>query len=100
MKLRFVFIIILILFVVSTCSPKQQTVERYMEEGMEIIVNHLEPYKIEGEPTTIRLEELFIIDSERDELVDAGLTTINNFDVDSENNLYILSSRTEKDLFP
>jgi hypothetical protein len=67
-----------------------------MEDGVEIIVNQLEPYKIDDEQTTIRLEELFVIDTENDDLVDAGLTTINNFDVDSENNLYILSSRTEK----
>ena len=68
-----------------------------MEEGVEIIVNQLEPCKIEDEQMTIRLEELFVIDTEQDNLVDAGLTAINNFDVDSENKVYILSSRTERD---
>jgi len=68
-----------------------------MEDGVEVIVNHLEPYKIKGEPSLLNLEEEFAIDTEKDELVEMGLTMINNFDVDSENSLYVLSSRTEKD---
>ncbi|MBN1272355.1 MAG: 6-bladed beta-propeller [Candidatus Aminicenantes bacterium] len=89
--------LILILIFVSYCGQKQQSVEKHMEDGVEIIVNHIKPYRIEGEPSIIHLEEELIIDTEKDKLANVGLMTIRNFDVDSENNLYILSRRTEKD---
>lgn len=79
------------------CGPRQEKVEKIFEDGVEVVINHIEPYQIKGEPTILHLEEEFTIDTEKDELVEMGLTTINNFDVDSENNLYVLSSRTEKD---
>jgi len=63
-------------------------VERYVEGGVEVVINHLEPYKIKGEPSTLHLEEEFTIDTERDEIVELGLTDIWGFDVDSEENIY------------
>jgi len=49
----------LILFVVTNCGPKQGKVERIMEDGVEVIVHHLEPYQIKGEPSVLHLEEEF-----------------------------------------
>jgi hypothetical protein len=85
--------LILIIFVVSYCGPKQEKVERIVEEGVEIIVNHLEPYKMKGEPTTLHIEEEFTIDTEREEIVDVGLYEINEFDVDSEGSIYFFGGR-------
>lgn len=75
------------IFLIS-CSPKSDKVERIMEHGVEVIINHLEPYKIEGEPSELILEEEFRIDSEKEKMVAIGLTDIRGFDVDSEDNIY------------
>ena len=71
-----------------------------MEDGVEVIVNHLEPYKIKGEPSTLQLEEEFRIDTERDEIAEVGLTDIKLFEVDSESNVYFLNlQRSEYAIF-
>ena len=80
---------ILIIFVLSYCGPKQEKVERIVKEGVEIIVNHLEPYKIKGERTSLSLEKEFSIDTERDEIAELGLTDISGFDVDSNGNIFL-----------
>ena len=85
----FLFMIALII----SCGPKQEKIERYMKDGVEVIVNHLEPYRIEGEPNTLHLEEEFTIDTEKDYLAEKGLVHIDNFDVDSKGNIYCLYNR-------
>lgn len=60
---------------------------------MEVIVNHLEPYQIQGQPRTLHLEEEFTIDTERDDIVQKGLTDISAFDIDSEGNIYFFQIR-------
>ena len=80
------------------CQDKEVDVERIVEDGVEVIVNHLEPYKIKGEPSNLSLEEIFSIDTEKDEIAEIGLTDIMNFDVDSEGNIYFIKRRSEKEL--
>ncbi len=77
---------------------KQEQVEKYMEDGVEVIVNHLEPYKIKGEPNSLCLEEKFTIDTEKDAIAEIGLTEVYNFDVDSEGNIYFIKWQSEGDL--
>ena len=72
----------------SYCVPERDKVEEIMEDGVEVVINHLEPYKIKGEPSTLHLEEEFIIDLERDDLAEIGIADIGGFDVDSEGNIY------------
>jgi hypothetical protein len=72
------------------CGSKQEEVERIMEDGVEVVINHLEPYKIEGEPKTLTLDEEFIIDTEMDKIANIGLTDLRCFDVDSQGNIYLL----------
>jgi hypothetical protein len=78
---------------IISCGPKQEKIERYMKDGVEVIVNHLEPYRIEGEPNTLHLEEEFTIDTEKDYIAERGLVDIENFDVDSKGNIYCLYNR-------
>jgi len=77
------------------CGPKQDEVERYVEDGVEVVINHLEPYKIKGEPYTLHIEEEFTIDTEKDEIAETGLTDISNrgFGVDSEGSIYFINYR-------
>ncbi len=63
---------------------------------MEVIVNHLEPYKIANEPTRLYLEEQLTIDTEKENIAETGLTNIIYFDVDSDGNIYFLNDRPQK----
>lgn len=91
MKKQFmVFPFVFVLCFTFSCQ-KQEQVERFMEDGVEVVVNHLEPYKIIGEPSNFILEKVFSIDTERDDIAEIGLTDIGAFDVDSEGNIYLIS---------
>ena len=80
-----------------SCGQKQDKVEKIVEDGVEVVVNHLEPYKIKGEPSHLNLDEEFIIDFEKEEFTELGMTDVLGFDVDSDGNVYFLISRSTKD---
>ncbi len=56
--------IILVLILFSSCRPKQTQIEKITEDGVEVIINHLEPYEIKGEPNNVYLEKIFSINTE------------------------------------
>ena len=100
MKSKIKFISIILFFftfmMFVSCGQKQDKVERVIEDGVEVVVNHIEPYKITCEPSTFTLEEELVIDTERDDILDAGMGTAGEFDVDSEGNIYIVSFKNIK----
>jgi hypothetical protein len=71
------------------CGPKQDKVERYIEDGVEVVINHLEPYNI-GSQGSLMLEEILKIDTEDDEIANLGIPDIFGFDVNSYGEIYIL----------
>jgi len=87
MKKLIYFILILSLFL--CCFPKQEKIEKIMEDGVEVILNRIEPYKIPGAPSTLTLGEEFTIDIESDEIAELGLTDIWAVNVDSGGNVYL-----------
>ena len=91
-------LLVLILSLFSFCSPKQEKTDIFMEDGVEVIVNHLDPYTLKGEPRTLLLEEDFIIDFEREDLKETGIREIIGLDVDSDGNIYFIVSRSDADL--
>jgi hypothetical protein len=74
----------------------QEKIDRALENGVEVINNHLEPYKIKGEPTSLVLERQFSIDTEQDEIAEKGLVDIKTFDVDSGGNIYAILWRSDQ----
>ena len=86
----------LILLLILYCKPAKEKIERHTEDGVEVIVNHLEPYKITNEPTRIYLEKQLTIDTETESMAETGLTNIVYFDVDSDGNIYFLNDRPQK----
>ncbi|MBE0714023.1 MAG: hypothetical protein IH583_16740 [Candidatus Aminicenantes bacterium] len=56
-----------------SCGSKQPQVEKITEDGVEIILNHIEPYRIKGQPSTFSLEKVFSIDTERTDLAEAEM---------------------------
>jgi hypothetical protein len=95
------FYLVIVVSIMSNCSPKQGHVERIIEDGVEVVLNHLEPYRIKGEANNLILKEQFTIDTEKDEIVALGLSDISGFDVDSEGNIYLRNrpESTEKHFF-
>lgn len=97
---KFLMIIPLVFLLCFTfgCLDKETKVERIMENGVEVVINHLEPYKIKGEHSTFLIEKELVIDTEKDEIVNLGLTDIGAFDVDSEGNIYIVSPKASESM--
>ena len=83
--------IALILTILLCCAPKQEKVERIIEDGVQVVVNHLEPYQIKDEPTTFILEEEFRIDTEREDLAELGIGTISTWEVNPDGDIYLAS---------
>jgi len=79
-----------------SCSPKQEKVERYMEDGVEVVVNHLEPYKIEGESNSFEITEDFRMDLEPEEIAELGISDVESLEVDSDGNIYFLVRRASE----
>jgi hypothetical protein len=92
--LKKIILSFLVLFLASSCGPKQGQVERIIEDDVEVVINHLEPYRIKGEPTTLTLEKVFAIDTESDKMAEIGLVEMSDFNVDSFGNIYIMLRET------
>ncbi len=72
------------------CGPKNEKVERLIEDGIEVVINHIEPYQIRAEPSKLSIEKEFTIDLEKDEFVNIGLTdSLAGVDVDSVGNIFL-----------
>ena len=56
MKKLIYLVLFLSLFV--CCEQKQEEAETLMEDRVEVVLNHIEQCKIQGEPTTFNLEEI------------------------------------------
>ena len=84
------FSLFLILCLLFSCSTSKEGVKRVYEEGVEVVLNRLEPYDVEGLPSTLTLERLFSIDTEQDAVAETGLVDTAYFDIDSEGYVYFL----------
>jgi hypothetical protein len=82
----------------ASCGSKQPQIDRTYEEGVEVVLNHLEPYRIPNEPSELVLEKEYVIDTESPGLLEAGLTDIYQFGADSRGFVY-LTQHARKDGF-
>jgi hypothetical protein len=88
--------VIMALLFACLCCQGQQQIERTKEAGVEVIINHIEPYKIKGESGTPVLERAFSIDTEKEDILKIGLTDIETFDVDAEGNIFIIQWQSKE----
>jgi hypothetical protein len=72
------------------CRGKSATIERITENGVEVVLNHLEPYIVRNEPARLQLQKEYVIDTENRDLLEKGLMDIRALDIDSQGNLYLL----------
>ncbi len=83
--------LILITFIVSYCGTQQEKVDKVIEDGVEVVINHLEPYKI-GSQSSFTLEEILKIDTEEDEISNLGIADILGFEASSVGEIFILKT--------
>ncbi len=81
------------------CGPKGEKVDRIVEDGVEVVLNHLEPYKIKGEYSTLTLEEELKIDFENKEFEDLGLRMPEFVEADSKGNIYLVDRNRSSEYF-
>jgi len=89
--------IVYILFIIAlftSCALKQDEVERIIEDGVEVVLNYIEPFHFKDQPKKLLLEEEFTIDLESEDLAKLGMIDPGSCDVDSEGNLYFMQQRT------
>lgn len=86
-----------ILLFLSTCGSGAQKVKRTTENGVEVVINRLEPYIIGGQKAALELKREFLIDFSREETARSGLADVYNFNVDSRGNIYVLNARPLED---
>ena len=83
------FTLFLILGLFFSCSAPDVSVDKTYEDGVEVILNHLEPYAIENQSSMISLERIFSIDTENKDILDFGLTDIWGFDVSPDGDIFV-----------
>ncbi len=87
------------ILVLSGCRSDRSRVERRIEDGVETILNRVEPYRIGGKAVSFRLEEEFRLDLGREDLVAAGLFYPQGVHADSRGNVFILDRERKSDHF-
>jgi len=75
------------------CGPKQEKIEKTFENGVETVINHLEPYQINA-PSSLVLEEILKIDTENEVIANLGIPGIFGFAVNSSGEIYLLREAT------
>ncbi len=58
------------------CGPKLKKEERIVEDGVEVVVNQLEPSKIKDEPCSLVLDEKYVIDFEKLKRLEVSINII------------------------
>jgi len=91
MKIKKILVFLLLPAMAIAFRPIQDKVKKILEDNVEVILNHVEPYHLKGEPSRLNLEKLFIIDFESADIAKIGIWNIAGFDVDSQGNIYIWS---------
>jgi len=88
---------VLLVLVFGGCGGGGAEVEKHIEDGVEVVVSGLEPYRLPDAPRNLHLEEALIIDLEDEAVSAAGLYQIDTFAVGGGGDLYIVNTQAELD---
>ena len=72
------------------CFGKQPQVEKIVEGGIDVVLNHYEPYEVRGEPSHLSLREEIRIDFENNKFSDLDLKEPSFVEADSKGNIFII----------
>jgi len=87
------------LILLMACGPKEPGVDRVYEDGVEVILNHVEPYHVLGRRLTCTLAEDARIDLEKHEYADLGLKEPDFVEADSQGNIFIVEKFPASEYF-
>ena len=90
------FGLLLVIGFFASCSDREPRIDRVFEDGVEVVLNHIKPYKIKGRPSTVSLEQILSIDLEREDLAAAGLMSGGEWDVDGDGNIFIVGFKNRE----
>jgi hypothetical protein len=68
-------------------------VDKLIEDGVEVVINHQQPYRLSDEPETFSLEEQFRLDTERQDLAELGIRSIDEFEIGGRGNIYLSTGK-------
>jgi len=77
---------------VASCRPKLANVEKRVENGVEVVINHVTHETVRKLHPPLRLDELFVIDTENAEIARLGISDIWGFDVNSAGEIFVFKS--------
>jgi len=77
---------------IASCGPKPANVEKRVENGVEVVINHVTPETMRKLRPPLRLDELFVIDTENAEIARLGISDIWGFDVNSVGEIFVFKS--------
>lgn len=87
------------LSILVSCGARQPKVEKVTEDGVEVILNHFEPYGIKGQPAHLVLNEMTRIDFEKAEYSGLGLKAPDYAEADSQGNIYVVEQYSDSEYF-
>jgi hypothetical protein len=90
---------LLVMVLLVSCRAKQPQVDKTLDNGVEVVINHLSPYKISREPSQLRLEEKTRIDFGTKEFEKFGLKEPTFVEADSDGNVYVAEEDGAFDYF-
>jgi hypothetical protein len=89
---------IFLIVILAGCGPRSDQVDRIVENGVEVVLNHVTPYRVAGEALRFRLEREYSVDFGGDEIAGLGLAGAVNFEIDSEGSVYFFEANKQGDL--
>lgn len=92
-------LLLLCTLVCITCGGKQAYVEKTIENGVEVVLNHLEPYMLRGEAYHIKLTEITKIDFEESAYSELGLKEPSITETDGSENIYVVEGYPDSQYF-
>jgi len=93
------FCLIFGLIVIISCRTQQPRIDKIYEDGVEVVLNHLEPYTLKGGPVHLRLENDITIDLEKEEYSGLGLKMPDFVEADSKGNIFIVEQYRVSEYF-
>jgi hypothetical protein len=73
-----------------SCRGRQAQIDRIHENGVEVVLNHFEPYALKGQPSHLDLKEETRIDLEKEEYGGLGIKEPDFVEADSLGNIYVI----------
>jgi hypothetical protein len=89
-KMRNIALLLSFLLLFTQCQRKGTQIEKISEDGVEVVVNHREPYSLPGVPAALTFKEVLSIDTEKDDVLNTGMSTMESFCLDRDGNIYFM----------